>query len=62
MIVCFYYQLDAQILYFCTFIYTPLHVSSTIVLIFKRKIILVQNLVLSLSSDDRSIHRLRQES
>jgi len=39
--------------------YIPLHVSSTIMLIFSRTIVLVQPLVSSLCMGDRSIHRLR---
>ena len=37
----------------------PLHVSSTIVLIFRRTIVLVQHLV---SLGDCSVHRLREDS
>ena len=40
----------------------PLHVSSTIMFIFRRTIVLVQHLVSSLSLGDCSIHRLREES
>ena len=39
----------------------PLHVSSTIVLIFRRTIVLVQHLVSSLSLGDCSVHRLRED-
>jgi len=42
--------------------YTPLHVSSTVVLIFRRTIALVQHLVSSLSLGDCSVHRLREDS
>jgi len=40
--------------------YTPLHVSSTILLIFRRTVVLVQHLVLSLSLGDCSVHRLQE--
>ena len=40
-----FYQLDAQVMY-----YTPVHVSSTIIFIFRRTIVLVQH------------HRLREDS
>jgi len=58
--IVFFYQLDAQILYFSTFIiyFIPLHVSSTIKLIFRRTIVLVQHLLSSLSLGDCSVHRL----
>jgi len=39
-----------------------IHVSSTIVLIFRRTIVLVQHLVSSLSLGDFSDHRLREDS
>ena len=42
--------------------YTPLHVSSTIVLIFRRTIVLTQHLVSSLSLGDCSVHGLREPS
>ena len=41
--------------------YIPLHVWSTIVLIFRRSIILLQHLVSSLSLGDCSVHRLRED-
>ena len=41
--------------------YTPLHVSSTVVLIFRRPVVLVQHLVSSLSLGDCSVHRLRED-
>jgi len=41
--------------------YTPLHVSSTIMLIFRRTIVLTQHLVSLLSLGDCSVHRLREE-
>jgi len=55
----FFFQLEAQILYFNTFSYIPLYVSSTTVLIFRRTNVLLQNLVSSLSLGDCSVHRLR---
>ena len=41
---------------------SPLHVSSTIVLIFRRTIVLIQPLLSSLSLGDCSVHRLREDS
>jgi len=41
--------------------YISLHVSSTVVLIFRRTIVLVQHLVSSLPLGDCSVHRLRQD-
>ena len=41
--------------------YTPLHVSSTIMLIFRRTIVLVQHLASPLSLGDSSDHRLRED-
>jgi hypothetical protein len=57
-----FYQLDAQTLYFNTFItflymFRALLCSSS-----GGKIVLVQPLVLSLSLDDSSVHRLRKDS
>jgi len=40
--------------------YIPLHVSSTIMLIFRRTIVLTQYLVSSLSLSDCTVHRLRE--
>jgi len=40
---------------------TPLHVSSTVVLIFRRKTVLTLHLVSSLSLGDCSVYRLREE-
>jgi len=57
-----FYQLYAQILYFNIFYYTQLHVSSTIMLIVRRIIVLVQRLVSPLSLGDCSVHRLREDS
>jgi len=57
MIVYFHYQLVAQILY-----YTPLHVSSTIMLIFRRTNCIIQHVVSSLFLGDCSVHRLREDS
>ena len=42
--------------------YIPLHVSSTIVLIFRRTFVLTQHLVSSLSLGDCSVHRLQEHS
>ena len=42
--------------------YIPLHVSSTVMLIFRRTFVLVQHLVSSLSLGDCSIHRLQEDS
>ena len=44
------------------FFYVPVHVSSTIVLIFRRGIVLVQHVVSSLSLGDCSVHRLWEDS
>jgi len=55
-----FYQLNEQIIYYIYYI--PVHVSSNIVLIFKRTIILVQHLVSSHSLGDSSVHRLREDS
>jgi len=62
MIVFFTNLMHIRILYSYAFIYTPLHVSSTIVFIFRRTIVLVQHLVSSLSLGDCSVHRLREDS
>ena len=42
--------------------YIPLHVSSTVLLILRRTVVLTQHLVSSLSLGDRSVHRLREDS
>jgi len=42
--------------------YTPLHVSSTLILIFRRTIVLTQHLVSSLSLGDCAVHRLRKDT
>jgi len=55
------YQLDEQIILFQYIYYIPLHVSSTIVLIFRNTVVLTQNLVSSLSLGDGSDHRLRED-
>ena len=56
----FFYQLHPQIFILIHF-YIPLYVSSTIVLIFRRTIVLTQHLVSSLSLGDCSAHRLRED-
>ena len=65
-LIVFFYQLDAQILYFNTFITFPymfraLLCSSTTVLIFWRTVVLTQHLASSLSLGDCSVHRLRED-
>ena len=57
MIVFFFIKLIHK--FFILIHYTPVHVSSTIVLIFRRTIVLTQHLVSSLSLGDCSVHRLQ---
>ena len=59
MIVFFFIKLIHK--FFILIHYTPVHVSSTIVLIFRRTIVLTQHLVSSLSLGDCSVHRLRAD-
>ena len=60
IMIVFFYQLDAQILYFNTDIIF-LYMFRAIVLIFRWTIVLVQHLVSSLSLGDCSVHRLRED-
>ena len=61
MMVIFYYQLDAQILYFNTFIILLYMFRALLCSFSGGQIVLVQHLVSSLSLGDRSDHRLREE-
>ena len=61
IIIVFFYQLDAQLLYFNTiiiflYVFRALLCSSA-----ERQIVLVQHLVSSFSSGDCSVHRLRED-
>jgi len=60
MIQSFFYQLEAQIIYFNTFYYIPLHVSSTTVLIC-RGTTLLTHLVPPLSLGDCSVHMVKED-
>ena len=56
------YQLDAQILYFITFITSLYMFRALLCSSSGGQIVLVQHLVSSLSLGDCSVHRLRKES
>jgi len=58
----FYYQLDAQIPYFNTFITLPYMFRALLCTSSGGQIVLVQHLVSSLSVDYCSVHRLREDS
>jgi len=62
MIFLFYYQLDAQILYFNTFIILLYMFRALLWSSSGGKIVLVQHLVSSLSLGDRPVHRPREDS
>jgi len=57
----FFYQLDAQILYFNTFIILHYMFRALMCSSSGGQIVLVQHLVSSLSLGDSSIHRLRED-
>jgi len=61
MIVFFFYQLDAQIIYFSTFIIFLYMFRALLCLSSGGQIVLVQHLVSSLSLGDCSVHRLRED-
>ena len=62
MIVYFYYQLDAQILYFNTFVIFLYMFRALLRSSSGEQIVLVQYLVPSLTLGNRSVHRLRESS
>jgi len=56
LIICFYYQLDAQILYFNAFIVLLYTFRALLCSSSGRQTVFVQHLVPSLSLGDRSVH------